>query len=478
MTSSCVCVCVGFVCVCALMYLRLVRPPRRAAAAHANTHAPPPTDMRTRASHSPNSMTDAAPGCGGTPVDGFPGVFKLSGKERFAIVFDESETRIVKSWRTVLRYFARKAKGETPPPPPPPPPPPAPASPIGKRTRVRPVPFDPTSNATPPRPRAAKRKVAPASDKEKVEEKVEEQEEAESASSGDDELDHTASGGARHWTPEEDNVMLTWMVRLGMAVGKPASEANWRKVTENVCKIRFRTLRQVRRRWGFLNPANGAANEATRARRRDQDRVRRKVAQELFPKAEAPAKKQKKKKKEGPDGVPSEALTDGMVDEALAAFVAENDAATLALSAIEPPLDDDDRHKHVKRLQTDPAINYQTTQPWQLTGPPRATPSNALEYEFTEGLARSKPFSFRFPPDTRLHIDGRRKYENLILAVPAAELPLAAMHQNQITDYLLQRKKRAGCASPLLKALQEKTPSGATEDEALSSGASGSAAAR
>jgi len=413
---------------------------------------------------------------GGEPVAGFPGVFKLSGKERFAIRVDDSETRVVRSWRTVLRFFARKqALGGNPPPKPKPKPAPAPApappppstalaSPTGKRLRVRTVPFDPTDGALPPRPRAAKRKAAASPTDEGEGEEA--QEEDEPIDDGN-KSDHTASGGARHWTTEEDNVMLTWMMRLGMGVGKHASEAQWRTVTAKVCKVRFRTLRQVRRRWGFLNPANEAANDATRARRRDQDRLRREAVQELFPETKTPPTKKKKKKKskakDAPDpdagGASNEALTDGMVLEALDAFVVEDDDAPLELAAIEPPLSDDDGPR-VKRRPTDPPINYYATHPWQPTGPPRATLCNAVAYTFSQGLGRyPKPFSFVFPPDKRFHIDGRRKYENL-LAVPAAALPAAAatLHQNQITDYMLQRKKRAVCHSPLLAALQETTP--------------------
>jgi len=427
------------------------------------------------------------------PVPDYPGIFKLPGKEVYAIQTDDmDEERVVRSWRTVLRFVQRRKNLPTASPPLGRPPAPAsvfmsPAEelPRAARARTRTVPFDPTQGETFVRTRVAKCVRLPSKEKkeeeeyaapEKEEEKAEEEDDDDDEKetdlfgdgNGDDESDHTVSGGARHWTTDEDNALLIGMLRVGVVVGQPTTHAQWRTITACVCDVRFRTVRQVRRRWGFLNPMNKAANEATRKRRRAQHWLRRRVAAELFP-----SKKKQKKKTTTPvshgfSPVQSDPLTDGIVREVLDEFTVGNDGTELELAAIEPPLSLDDHNAmlpfdaRTRRKPTDPEITFRTTNPGCLTGPPQPEGLNRFAYRFADGcgfgLGRSQSYSFVFPADRR-GVDGRRKYE--LIAVPGVELPAAAapMHQNQITDYMLQRKARAARCLPLLETLMEKTPS-------------------
>ena len=441
-------------------------------------------------------------------VPGYPGVFKMAGKEVFAIrLKGMEEERIVKSWRTVLRAFERSdevggitshaharplsaTRGHRTPPsaraivktrkPKPKPrpqrapsPPAEPPAESRTRTCVPTMPFDPTpvkATASARGSRSGKRRrldvvvaapAQPTSD-----------DDDDAASYTTDTTDATRVGRAAHWKPAEDNALLLAMMELGIKPTDRIDPDKWERILAKVCVVRPRTtLRQVRRRWWFLKPTNRPKIDAERERRRTADRLFRELKRnlellEVDPDVDSVL--------DFSTGDPTPFVLDGndgdeddedddndRIDTMLLSEFAldEGDRTTLALSAIEPSLDDapmddvqpvvDDEdilYEIAKRTDGDPEMNTHVVRNGQVTTFPDNL-NDAHRYKFSNGLGfglGTTPMrSFAFGPDRRLpriKRDARRA---------------ASMQQLVLTDYLLQRKPpRPGAGSPLLESLQ------------------------
>ena len=437
-------------------------------------------------------------------VPGYPGVFKMAGKEVFAIrLKGMEEERIVKSWRTVLRAFERSdevggitshapslsatrgrrtppsaraiAKTRKPKPRPQraPSPPAEPPAESRTRTCVPTMPFDPTpvkATASARGSRSGKRRrldvvvAAPA-------QPTSDDDDDDAASYTTDTTDATHVGRAAHWKPAEDNALLLAMMELGIKPTDRIDPDKWERILAKVCVVRPRTtLRQVRRRWWFLKPTNRPKIDAERERRRTADRLFRELKRnlellEVDPDVDSVL--------DFSTGDPTPFVLDGndgdeddedddndRIDTMLLSEFAldEGDRTTLALSAIEPSLDDapmddvqpvvDDEdilYEIAKRTDGDPEMNTHVVRNGQVTTFPDNL-NDAHRYKFSNGLGfglGTTPMrSFAFGPDRRLpriKRDARRA---------------ASMQQLVLTDYLLQRKPRPGAGSPLLESLQ------------------------
>ena len=407
-------------------------------------------------------------------VPGYPGVFKMAGKEVFAIrLKGMEEERIVKSWRTVLRAFERSdevggitshaharplsaTRGHRTPPsaraivktrkPKPKPrpqrapsPPAEPPAESRTRTCVPTMPFDPTpvkATASARGSRSGKRRrldvvAAPA-------QPTSDDDDDDAASYTTDTTDATHVGRAAHWKPAEDNALLLAMMELGIKPTDRIDPDKWERILAKVCVVRPRTtLRQVRRRWWFLKPTNRPKIDAERERRRTADRLFRELKRNLELLEVDP----------DVDSVLDFSTGDPTL---LSEFVLDGNEPSLddaPMDDVQPVVDDEDiLYEIAKRTDGDPEMNTHVVRNGQVTTFPDNL-NDAHRYKFSNGLGfglGTTPMrSFAFGPDRRLpriKRDARRA---------------ASMQQLVLTDYLLQRKPpRPGAGSPLLESLQ------------------------
>lgn len=414
------------------------------------------------------------------PVPNYPGIYKMAGKEVFAIKTEGmEEERIVKSWRTVLRILERAndpsvhkpavfsaAEGCASEPSPPL------SVTRGRRSKLPPSPAAATAataEVAGRRSRVRKRKSG-------ARKALEGRHHEPSAPEADDDdsasvsTDQSVGGAAFHWTSEEDNALLIAMLRLGITTKTRIDVHQWQEITESVCEVRSRTMRQVRRRWDYLNPDRKDKNEELRKRRRQKDRLERAINQELVTLATDKDNTQT-----------CDFFADAVADEdALGCLTLDDvDPSELALQATEPPIDsfeeDNPIEVQVQRVQTrvakrhkrtpsEPELNVHNVSNGGLYDSMSTDAAAACTYRFADGvglgLGRARSFSFSFAPDKRTR--GTRR-NRALLTVPIVTLPpavVAPLHQNTITDYLFQRKQTAAasCKSPLFEALQAKKP--------------------
>jgi hypothetical protein len=233
-----------------------------------------------------------------TPLPDYPGVWKLPGREVYAIKLKGmTQERIVHSWRTVARALERleghgkvtkdnRARGAKPKLVPVEPP-------STPRRRVSTVPFDPTEESF-LKIKKRKRKapvfveaapLPPAPPSSPVPSACDSHGEIDVAVFDDDDLleelafdaiEEEAEPPHRpgNWTAEEDRALLMAAVSLGLVVGKRVKLAQWEVVVAAVSKIKQRSVEQVRRRWLALSPARQAASEAKRAQKKKEPKRR------------------------------------------------------------------------------------------------------------------------------------------------------------------------------------------------------------
>ena len=486
-------------------------------------------------------------------VPGYPGVFKMAGKEVFAIrLKGMEEERIVKSWRTVLRAFERSdevggitshapplsasrgrrtppsaraiAKTRKPKPRPQRAPSPPAEPPAESRTRacVPTMPFDPTpvkATASARGSRSGKRRrldvvAAPA-------QPTSDDDDDDAASYTTDTTDATHVGRAAHWKPAEDNALLLAMMELGIKPTDRIDPDKWERILAKVCVVRPRTtLRQVRRRWWFLKPTNRPKIDAERERRRTADRLFRELKRNLElldvdPDVDSVLDfstgdptpfvldgndgDEDDEDDDDNDRIDTMLLSEFALDEgdrttlALSAIepslddapmddvqpvvddedddneridtmllsefaLDEGDHTTLALSAIEPSLDDapmddvqpvvDDEdilYEIAKRTDGDPEMNTHVVRNGQVTTFPDNL-NDAHRYKFSNGLG----FGLGTTPMRSFAFGPDRRLRRINRDARRA----ASMQQLVLTDYLLQRKPRPGAGSPLLESLQ------------------------
>jgi len=224
-----------------------------------------------------------------TPLPDYPGVFKLPGREVYAIKLKGMpQERIVHSWRTVACALERmeghgklftdnRARGAKPA-----------LVPVVEtpRRRVSTVPFDATA-ATDKKIKKRKRKapvlviVPPAPPSSPVPSACDSHGEIDMAvfdlleELAFDAIDEEAEPPHRsgNWTAEEDRALLMAAVSIGLVVGKRVKAAQWEVVVAAVSRCaRQRSVSQVRRRWLALSPAGQAASQAKRVQKKQPNR--------------------------------------------------------------------------------------------------------------------------------------------------------------------------------------------------------------
>ena len=223
-------------------------------------------------------------------------------------------------------------------------------------------------------------------------------------------------GGTTHWTAEQDNALLLGIIELGIDARSKLTMEQWHELAECVRAVRYRTVRQVRRRWTKINPI-------------------------------------KSQRKVNPNEMDCDLfLSDSFIDEYTLNDV---DANELALQATEPPLEDQAledtpvrRRAPEVRAHSDPEMNVRTVP----NVPVRADARSTTLYTFGSNVSRSLTFSFgrqvrprNARPQVGVPIPRRPvpRVDNAVAPfyVPAAPLPSQATHnQRAITNFLLKRK--------------------------------------
>ena len=342
-----------------------------------------------------------------------------------------------------------------------------------------------------------------------------------------------ASNGERggwgcRWSAEEDDALLRGVVRLGIKPAQRITPRQWEEITEDVSTVRFRLQRQVRRRWNeYLNPAGIQRHKATRSRRYESAKLRRAVNRELKQLSSSLDCDNDDALAMGPTwpshellpgravkGADSPLLSEDAVHDMMTDLVLDEDSrSTLALSAIEPPLDssppsplptrlevlvadNDDDPKMRRRGPSEPEINYSSMVKPELCTPattPTTTATATADtgtkalttvctYRFGWGLGRARSLSFSFAPYGSGCTSMRGRGTVVVLAAPVApaaepqpELqqqqqqqpePRAQQQQQQhtITNYMRQSKRAVPRDSALHR--ETKPPASTTDKDA------------